>query len=59
MLNRLAGEPGWSVTLRRRSGHYRIAAPDGRVYFASSTPSDHRAVRNLRAALRRMGAPVT
>lgn len=46
---------GWRVELRK-SGHYVAYAPDGEhmVTFAS-TPSDHRALRNILALLRRYG----
>lgn len=37
------------------SGHWRITTPDGKRLFVSQTPSDHRAVINLRAELRRAG----
>lgn len=56
LLDRLSRHPGWSYVLRR-SGHYRVAGPRG-VYFTGSTPSDSRALRNLRSDLRRMGAPL-
>ena len=46
---------GWVCALTR-SGHWRCQAPDGSLYFASQTPSDHRAIRNTRADLRRLGA---
>jgi predicted RNA binding protein YcfA (HicA-like mRNA interferase family) len=48
-------DQGWKIT-QRRSSHYRLQSPNGDVYFAGSTPSDRRAVLNLRADLRRMGA---
>jgi predicted RNA binding protein YcfA (HicA-like mRNA interferase family) len=44
---------GFSTTLTR-GGHVRISHPlmNGPV-FAASTPSDHRAIRNVRALIRR------
>jgi predicted RNA binding protein YcfA (HicA-like mRNA interferase family) len=44
---------GFSVALTR-GGHIRISHPymNGAV-FAASTPSDHRAIHNLRALIRR------
>jgi hypothetical protein len=36
-------------------GHFRIDAPNGGCCFTSSTPSDVRAIRNLRSELRRIG----
>lgn len=56
LLDRLARHPGWGYTLRK-AGHYRVTGP-GVLYFTGSTPSDRRALRNLRHDLRRMGAPV-
>lgn len=57
LLDRLAQIPGWHVVKRKR-GHYKITGPRGVLYFTSSTPSDWRAVRNLRSDLRQRGAPV-
>lgn len=53
-LIRKAQEAGWSVKVRRNS-HYKITNPEGESYYCGSTPSDVRAVKNVRAALRRMG----
>jgi len=42
------------TTTRTRSGHWRIYAPDGRlIAITGSTPSDFRALRNLRATVKR------
>ena len=38
----------------RNSGKGVIILPDGRKYFCPATPSDHRAIRNIRADLRRL-----
>lgn len=48
---------GGTVTLQR-GGHYRITGPGG-VYFTSSSPSDHRARKNLICGLRKIGLHVT
>jgi hypothetical protein len=40
---------------RTRSGHMTWRAPNGGIYFSGSTPSDWRAVRNLRSWLLRHG----
>ena len=45
---------GWK-TERRKGGHYCLTAPDGVQVFTGSTASDWRALKNLRARLRRMG----
>lgn len=49
--------PGWCAELRP-GGHYRVRGPAGGLYFMPATPSDHRAVRNARAQLRRLGADI-
>jgi hypothetical protein len=55
-LRALRGE-GYTVTKARRSGHWHVRDSDGRlIAVASSTPSDHRSLRNFRGALRRAGA---
>lgn len=50
---------GWRVE-PLRGGHVRFLPPrgTGRIVVASATASDHRAVRNLRADLRRAGLAV-
>ena len=48
---------GWVVT-KTGGGHWRFRAPQGVLVFTGSTPSDPRAIANLRARLRREGAPV-
>jgi hypothetical protein len=56
-LDRLKQVPGWSV-VHTRSGHLQIRGPGGALVHTGSTPSDRRALRNLRSDLRRRGAPV-
>ena len=56
-LRRVVVEQGWVVETRR-SGHLAWKPPKGSPYFSSATPSDHRALMNLKAALRRLGAAV-
>ena len=48
---------GWTIGHTKR-GHLRFIAPDGRKVFAPGSPSDHRAVKNMVAFLRREGLPV-
>ena len=38
----------------RNSGKGVIILPDGKKYFCPATPSDHRALKNIRADLRRL-----
>lgn len=45
---------GWELT-RTRGGHLRLRSPHGATVLFGCSPSDHRAVRNLRADLRRNG----
>ena len=56
-LVKAAERQGWAVTLRK-GGHLKWQAPSGYVYFSSATPSDHRAIKNLTADLRRAGLDV-
>jgi predicted RNA binding protein YcfA (HicA-like mRNA interferase family) len=53
-LLRAAEARGWRVELTRRGGHVRLVHPDGPVVVAASTPSDFRALANLRSMLRRV-----
>lgn len=54
LIKTLRGQ-GWTATLRK-GGHWKLTSPDGKPYFTGATPSDHRALRNARADLRRLGA---
>ncbi len=45
---------GYRVEKSPRNSHWRVYAPGGIVFFSSS-PSDWRAVRNIRADLKRYG----
>jgi predicted RNA binding protein YcfA (HicA-like mRNA interferase family) len=53
-LLRAAEARGWQLELTRRGGHVRLVHPDGGVVVASGTPSDRRALANLKAMLRRV-----
>lgn len=56
-LRRLAEDCGWTVE-HTRGNHLRWLPPDGGSFVISSaTPSDHRALLNLRAHLRQRGLP--
>lgn len=54
LLRRLTRQ-GWSWSWTKHH-HVRLVSPKGRLYFASGSPSDVRAVRKITADLRRMGA---
>lgn len=46
---------GWTVE-RTRNNHIRFLSPDGKhLIVCGSTESDHRAIRNTKARLRRAG----
>jgi predicted RNA binding protein YcfA (HicA-like mRNA interferase family) len=51
-LLRQASASGWQVA-RTRGGHWRLLHPNGGIVVMSSTPSDYRALANLKAQLRR------
>lgn len=52
---REAENQGWTVR-RTKKGHIQFFAPDGEnIVTAGGTPSDHRAIANLVAQLRRYG----
>ena len=53
----LATQQGYIVTVRN-NGHLKWTAPNGYVYFSARTPSDHRALKNIRASLVRHGGLV-
>lgn len=47
---------GWTVQQSKRNGHWVFYDTDGRrVATAGSTLSDYRAIRNIKAHLRRAG----
>ncbi len=50
---------GWTVTQTRNS-HLRLVPPskDGTPIVLAGSPSDHRAILNARASLRRQGVSV-
>jgi predicted RNA binding protein YcfA (HicA-like mRNA interferase family) len=48
---------GWSVE-KTNGGHLRFKGPKGELVFSGSTPSDWRAIANLKAQLRRATAMV-
>jgi len=48
---------GWTVT-PTKGGHLKFQSPKGDVVFAAGTPSDWRAMKNVRAHLRRAGLAV-
>ena len=53
-LRRAAEEQGWVVAPTRKS-HLAWRSPSGYLVISSSTPSDRRAIKNLRAFLTRQG----
>jgi hypothetical protein len=58
VLIKIAIEAGWRVE-RTKSGHYKWLSPNSIDFFySSSTPSDNRALENLKQDLRRRGLDV-
>lgn len=54
-LKKLAERQGWQVE-RTKRGHYKWFAPDNHTIIVSgSTISDHRAIKNQKARMRRAG----
>jgi hypothetical protein len=53
-LFREAEARGWTVR-RRRSGHYVLEGPQNEKVFCSGTPTDHRAIENMKKDLSRAG----
>lgn len=47
-------DQGWDVE-RRRNGHWAITGPEGDKVFCSGTPSDHRAIQNIKKDLSKAG----
>jgi hypothetical protein len=54
----LATQQGWTVE-QRNTNHYKLVAPNGKVVFTSSTPSDRRAIENIKRDLRSGGLVIT
>lgn len=55
---KIALDAGWRVE-QTKGGHFKWIAPNGIDFvFSSSTPSDHRALENLKHDLRRRGLDV-
>lgn len=46
---------GWNTEITN-GGHWKLAGPDGQLVFTSTTPGDHRSLKNLRGQLKRAGA---
>lgn len=50
---------GWTVSLAKRSGHWKAMAPDGKgIAYFPKTPSDWRSVANTKSRLRKLGATI-
>jgi hypothetical protein len=59
ILMKIALKAGWRVELTK-GGHYKWIAPNSLdLIYSSSTPSDNRALANLKQDLRRSGLDVT
>jgi len=49
-----AREQGWTVT-KTKGSHYKWVSPLGGLFFSTSTPSDFRAIDNLKRDMKRYG----
>lgn len=49
---REAAKEGWTAS-HTSNGHYKWRHRDGGIFFSSSTPSDRRAEKNIRADMKR------
>ena len=47
----IATDQGWKIE-RAKNNHIKLLAPNGKIVFVSSTPSDHRALENIKRDLR-------
>jgi predicted RNA binding protein YcfA (HicA-like mRNA interferase family) len=47
-----AAARGWQATTTR-NGHLRLTHPHGGLVFIAGTPSDHRAMTNMRCEIKR------
>lgn len=54
-LRNLIAKCGAEIVRKAGSGHFVIRRPDGGLVTAASSPSDHRALRNIEKHLTRMG----
>jgi predicted RNA binding protein YcfA (HicA-like mRNA interferase family) len=51
-----AWEQGWWAEKGKKNSHIKLYSPDGRyIVTVSSSPSDHRGIRNARQMLRNYG----
>jgi predicted RNA binding protein YcfA (HicA-like mRNA interferase family) len=53
-LAKRAEQQGWTVDLSN-GGHLRFKAPDGKILFFSSTPSDSRSMKNQISVMKKHG----
>lgn len=54
---KLAEKAGWTVSFTK-GHHIKFTSPEGKPIFASGTPGDHRATKNLKSDLRRAGLEI-
>lgn len=56
-LKEIAEEQGWVISIRTNN-HLVWTSPTGAKVYTAATPSDYRAVRNIRRDLRKYGLRV-
>jgi hypothetical protein len=49
-----AQSQGWNIS-KTNGGHFKWVSPLGRFFFTAQTPSDHRALKNIKRDLRMNG----
>lgn len=54
LLKKVQKTEGWTVE-KTNGQHYKVCSPTGEMVFLPSTPGDHRALKNMKAALKRAG----
>lgn len=57
LFRKVLDHDGWTIT-KRRSGHYLIQGPEDQKVFCGGTPSDHRAVDNIKRDLSKAGLDI-
>jgi len=56
LLREIEKMEGWRLE-PCKNGHTKIFAPDGDLYICGGTPSDYRAIKNVRAWVKRKANP--
>ena len=57
-LIKIVSKAGWSVTLTK-GGHFKWVSPSGGFFYSAQTPSDHRAIKNIKRDIKNNGLDLT